>query len=261
MRACLGTLVVMLWLSNVAAAQEPESPAAPNRGVELAQQGRWEEAAAAFQASLDADPRPEPACNLGLTYERWGGHVQEAIDAYQRCAELDRDGRFRDHALERSAALRPMLATEPDSPFVSAPPPTDVAPVAPIVPVVTDGPRNERTWALFWGGVASAVVGGALFAGGAVAAGNARDDEDILYMRYPEGLIDPGDAESTLLLAEAKKSRRVALGLYLGAGTLVGLGVTLMLVDLLRSGEDDDSATLAVQPTRGGAMVSGTLSF
>ena len=271
MRGRLAVLAVAMCITSVVAAQSSEADSARRRGVELAQQQRWEEAAAAFHASLDAEPRPESACNLGLTYERWGGHVQAAIDAYQRCAELDRDGRFRDHALERSAALRPQLAQEQQSPFVADPPaPIEASdpvvqaqptPVAPMVPVVT-GPRHQRTWALFWGGVASTVVGGALLAGGAVAAGNAREDEDILYTLYPNRLIDSTDTESLQRYADANRGRKVALGLYLGGGALVGLGVTLMLVDLIRGdGEDDDAPALAVQPIRGGATVSGTFSF
>lgn len=272
MRAiCAIAWAAVAWMSSMAAAQSNEADLARQRGVEFAQEGRWEEAAAAFHASLDAEPRPESACNLGLTYERWGGHVQAAIDAYQRCAELDRDGRFRDHALERSAALRPQLLREQDSPFVEDPPPPDVTPVEvtpvhvtpvePTVPVVT-GPRHQRTWKLLWAGVISVVVGGALFAGGAVAVGNAHDDEVFLNEHFPGGVIPSTDMESVARYASTLRARKVALGLYIGGGALVGLGVTLILVDLIRGDDDDEDApVLAIEPTRGGAIVSGAISF
>ena len=108
------------------------------RGVEALRAKEFAAAAAAFQDSYARSAKAATMCNLALTYDRWGAHAAEAIEAYRKCAEDDESGRFRDHALERARQLRaerpataaPLAeapANEP-RPTLAAPSPTRAAP-------------------------------------------------------------------------------------------------------------------------------------
>ncbi|MFT5359102.1 MAG: Tfp pilus assembly protein PilF, partial [Polyangiales bacterium] len=117
-RAC-GWLVaaLLVGMPSVLCAQEVESTEAHEvlfqRAVEALRQSQYEVASRSFEESLRLQPQAKTACNLALAYDRWGGHEVEARDAYVRCAELDQDGRFRDHALARAAALRDVISRRP----------------------------------------------------------------------------------------------------------------------------------------------------
>jgi hypothetical protein len=106
------------------------------RGVEALEAGRYADAASLFRLSYSMQPRVEAQCNLGVTFERWAGHDREALEAYDRCAAEDDTGQFRQHAIERSAALRlRLVAAGPRPPAVVAPPALAAPPAAAGAPV------------------------------------------------------------------------------------------------------------------------------
>ncbi len=78
-------------------------------GVTALQQHDYPGAERDFAESYRRLPRAATQCNLALTYDRWEGHVRQAVDAYRRCAHDDTSGRFRAHAAERAEALQAML--------------------------------------------------------------------------------------------------------------------------------------------------------
>jgi Flp pilus assembly protein TadD len=113
-------VVAALWC---AAASADDAPALFKRGVEALRKSDFAAAADAFQQSYALSPKAATMCNLALTYDRWGGHVGEAVDAYAKCAEDDTSGRFVEHALARARELRVQLAAAPPSAKPEAPKP------------------------------------------------------------------------------------------------------------------------------------------
>ncbi|MAQ14647.1 MAG: hypothetical protein CMN30_07605 [Sandaracinus sp.] len=259
---------LILFVALPAAAQEEardaDAQASFDAGVSALRAERYEEATEAFQRSYEAAPRAETACNLALTFDRWAGHKEEAIDAYLRCAQDDESGRYRDFALDRASTLRsqrrPAAAEElPEDADPAPPEPApDPAPVvaepdpAP-VPVAPEGPPPRSHTLLVVGGI-TAVVGLALVIGGAVTAGNGRDRVAYLDERYPNGIItDPSD-EAVLERADELRTR--ALVLYVSGGIVAAAGLTLALIDLLSGGDDDRGAQVGLAPLPGGGLAS-----
>lgn len=251
-------LIVALVLGAAAPAlgqAASDAEAASADGVRLAGEERWAEAVSAFRTSLSLAPRPEAACNLGLALERWGEHASEAADAYSRCAALDEDGTYRDHALERADAMRSQAeadaAQAPEN--IDEPPP-----ITTTIPIVEA--RRSRSRTFLWVGLATAVVGAALTAGGAVAAGNASDADEALRARYPDGEIPATDAESVRQLDDAEQSKAIGLGLYVGGGILLAVGATLIVLDLTGA-TDSRTVRVAASPTMGGGHLSAHVTF
>jgi tetratricopeptide (TPR) repeat protein len=262
------TLLALALLAFAASASaQDDAQAAFDEGVQALRMEQYEQAAAAFQRSYDLEAKAETACNLALTYDRWEGHSEDAIDAYLQCAQDDESGRFRDHALARASALRserhPAEAEE-------LPPATDEGDAedegdegdegdgdAEPVPVVEhgDAPAPRSRTLLFVGG-ATAVVGLALVAGGAIIAGKGRDRIDQLRIDYPDGVIT--DPEGAAILDDAETLRSRALGFYVAGGIVAAAGIALAAIDLARGSSDDG---VALAPTRGGAMATLRLSF
>ena len=228
---------------------EPDAQASFETGVRELRAERFDEAVQAFQRAYDLDPRAETACNLALTFDRWEGHKEDAIDAYLRCAQDDESGRYRDHALARASTLRsqrrpaaaeelPTEVPEPPPPEVEAPEPpapeveAPVAPGSAVEPPSPAPPPPPRSRTLLIVGGITAVVGLGGVAGGAVSAakGNARVDE--LRVAYPDGIItDPADV-GTLDRAEALRSQAIVL--YVAGGVVAAAGVAMMAIDLAR---------------------------
>ncbi|MBX3250431.1 MAG: hypothetical protein KF901_24865 [Myxococcales bacterium] len=231
-------------------------------GVEALREGRHEDAARAFRRSYDAEPRAATLCNLALTYEEWGDHVEHAASTYERCAAEDDTGRFVDHARERAHALRAeqRAAGEPAPPAPVVPmhnPFADETPATTTHVVITSGPEESSPGhgLLFAGGVTAAVGGVALIVG-AVFAGRASDAAATLDARHPgDGPVTlPAGSPDAALLAEAERDRGRAIGFYVGGATIVTLGVALAIVDLLRPRAR--RVGVAVAPVEGGAFAT-----
>jgi len=260
--------VALMALATSAGAQD-DAQAAFDEGVRALRMEQYEEAAAAFQRSYDIEAKAETACNLALTYDRWEGHSEEAIDAYLQCAQDDESGRFRDHAIARAAALRsernPAAAEElpPAEGGETAEEGTEAEPIAEgpgedtaVDPAtVADAPAPRSRTLLLIGG-ATAVVGLALIAGGAVAAGKGRDRIDQLRIDYPDGVIT--DAEGAAILNDAESFRSRAIGFYVTGGIVAAAGIALAAIDLAVGASGDG---VALAPTRGGAMATLRLSL
>ncbi|MBO6937426.1 MAG: hypothetical protein JJ863_20805 [Deltaproteobacteria bacterium] len=261
MRAAL--TVLLLAVAVPAAAQDGQ--AAFDEGVQALRAERYEAAAAAFQRSYELDPKAETACNLALTYDRWEGHSEDAIDAYLQCAQDDDSGRFRDHALSRASALRSQR--QPDEPEELPPPDgggdgdTDGGEgdggTTNQVPIVEHGeapPPRSRT--LLYVGIGAAAVGLAFIVGGAVAAGNGRAGLDELEEEFPDRVITNEAGVAKLEEVEGQRTR--ALAFYVTGGIVAAAGLALAAIDLAK-GSDDTSVSVA--PTRGGAMATLRLDF
>lgn len=257
--------LALLALASPAAAQDAQ--AAFDQGVEALRAERYADAAAAFTRSYELEAKAETACNLALTYDRWEGHSEDAIDAYLQCAQDDETGRFRDHALARASALRSERhpAEAQELPPAGAEggraegggaeggePAEATDPDANRVPVVAhpEGPPPRSRTLLVVGSV-TAVVGLGLIAAGAVMAGKGRDRVEQLEADYPDRVIT--DPEGVAILNDAEALRTRALAFYVAGGVAAAAGVALAAIDLAR-GSDDTSFSLA--PTRGGAMAT-----
>ena len=84
----MGPLLILLALSWVGAQQQTDLTARFNRAVELQRQGALQEAAAEYQALLNANPDyMEALANLGGVLSRLGRY-EESVDAYDRALKL-----------------------------------------------------------------------------------------------------------------------------------------------------------------------------
>lgn len=259
-------LGLLLGMPSLLCAQEVESTEAHEllfqEAVEALRLSRYEAASTAFEESLRLRPQAKTACNLALTYDRWGGHESEARDAYVRCAELDQGGRFRDHALARASALRVVLAERPPDPpdtQVALPDPveTDPDPIqGPPAPPVLPPTRG-----LLWAGIAFTVAGVATLGSGIAPTISASADADTILREYPLRRIAPDDVVYLALNEEFKRKRRVAVGLYVAGGALTLVGTAFIIADVVRNRQSTPSALVVVTPTEGGAMAVGRFEF
>lgn len=255
------------------------------RGVTALREGRHADAERAFLASYEADPRTATLCNLAVTYDEWP-KPREAAETYERCAEADTEGRYRDHANQRARALREAIAAEeaqqaathggatsneavtstehaPEvesshvpSPFVepthgSSGSSTDAS----SLPIVehTRPVEARRGHGLAIAGSVVAALGAGLAGTGAYFAGQSRDARAELDERHPgDGpVVLPDGSEDAALLEDARRDRRVSIGTYASGAALGVLGVTLVVLDLVQP----RGPALAAAPLPGGAMV------
>ncbi len=137
----LAAAILVLACAGARGEEAPEAATlAFRRGVEALRALDYAAAATAFQESYAASPKAAAMCNLALTYDRWGGHVADAIESYRKCAEDDSSGRFRDHALERARQLRAEQPAQPQTPPATSEPHPDSAPLPAEPAVVTPTP-------------------------------------------------------------------------------------------------------------------------
>lgn len=259
-------LALLFWMPSALCAQEAESNEEHEvlfrQAVEALRLNQFEVASTAFEASLRIAPQAKTACNLALTYDRWGGHDVRARDAYVRCAELDRGGRFRDHALSRAAALREVIASRPPEPerpdpIIVVPDPVDDYQPRPAQPQVVAPP----TRGLLWAGVAFTVAGVAAVGSGAVPSVSASADSDTILLKYPNRRIAPDDDAYLRLNDDFNRKRNVALGLFVAGGAVVLVGAAFIIADVVRQGNRPPAALVGVAPTDGGAMAVGRFEF
>ncbi len=283
-RSLIIVLLATLLFASKGAAQPSDGEGVPplwGDAVRAFEEGRYEEAADAFERLAQLDPRPAVYCNLGTTYERWGGHIRQAINAFERCAATDTENRFREHALERAQALRSELPPETETPEPVDPPNSDAVdnPFSDPANNEGTGPNNggvvevhhhpqpqpqpgrapERGHGLLGVGIVVAAIGGGLAAGGAVMAGQSRDDEDWLDERYPgeDRVVIPQGSEEARRYNRAERKRNTAIGLYVGAAAFIGTGLVMAIIDLAGG----LAAPVYVAPQRAGATVGVQSQF
>jgi len=219
------------------------------------------------------EARVATMCNLALTYDRWDGHEAQALDAYRRCAEDDDEGRFQEHALERSRALRETLATSGgtqtsgDPGSTEEPPPPREAPSSSIVVVSVPAqpeplppPRQRRP--LLWTGLVVEILGLASLATAMGLHIWAEGVYDQLSEQYGDDPIPVGSAASDRI-ARGDRGVDAARALYIVGGVLVGAGVVLMLLDVALRRVASRGTRISFIPTVGpdGMALSGSVRF
>lgn len=277
LRHALVVVVVVMSVAPTALHAQADARALFRRGVAALREGRHADAERAFLASYEADPRTATLCNLAVTYDEWP-KPREAAETYERCAEADTEGRYRDHANERARALREALAAEEAEPAAndtngSTADPSEVEPVpSPFVePTNADGSNADgssaslpivehtrpvearRGHGLAIAGSVVAALGAGLAGTGAYFAGQSRDARSELDERHPgDGpVVLPDGSDDAALLEDARRDRLVAIGTYASGAALGALGVTLIVLDLVQP----RGPALAATPLPGGAMV------
>ncbi|MCU0674356.1 MAG: tetratricopeptide repeat protein [Myxococcota bacterium] len=278
LRYALAVVAVVISIAPTSLHAQADARALFRRGVTALREGRHADAERAFLASYEVDPRTATLCNLAVTYDEWP-KPREAAETYERCAEADTEGRYRDHANERARALREALAAEEAERAAndtngSNADPSEVEPVpSPFVeptegsngsnadgsngslPIVehTRPVEARRGHGLAIAGSIVAALGAGLAGTGAYFAGQSRDARAELDERHPgDGpVVLPDGSDDAALLEDARRDRRVALGTYAAGATLGALGVTLIVLDLVQP----RGPALAATPLPGGAMV------
>ena len=256
-------LVLVLCLPGAVRA-EKKDPANElfKKAVEAYRAADYPRAERLFLSSWDLAPRAATMCNLGLTYEKWGAHEPQAIDAYEKCAGADDSGKYKPTALERAALLKEKLAAAEPPPPPPAPTPAPAPPAAASAPPsasdpspspsppppTPDAPQPTRwyRWAALGTGAAALATGAAGF----YFVMRSNDAAAELDDRFPDGMVPAGGPDEAKLegaAADAQTGKR----LYLAAGILAGAAVTFLVLDL----------TLEVAPTPGGATVAFKTDF
>lgn len=222
-------LIAASSLGALPARAQDAAQAAFDEGVEHLRAERFREAARAFRASYREAPRVEAMCNLALTYDRWGDHLDPALRAYRTCARDDASGRYRGFAERRSAELERELAlaeeAEPEPGAEPAPEPEpEVAPAPP--------PPAPDHAALFVGlgagGAGLATLGVAI--GLALSSGAIADD--LARQLGPSPTVVRGSPEHARL-EDARAQAGAATALYVAAGVLLAASAALVVVDLV----------------------------
>lgn len=262
------------------------------RGVEALQAGEYPEAASLFRLSYDMERRAATQCNLALTYERWGGHDLEALEAYRRCAEDDTDGRYRPRALERAQEIRRRLDASGGAGAGGS-----VAAGGGGRP--PEGPAGEGgegaagegaggggsageaggggsggqgrgqgrgrrpvviSHPLLWAGVAVAVLAAGSFGTAIGLHVWAQGIYDDLSERHPPGnrYVEPGseDADAVDLGGTLVGA---ALGLYITGGVLAAAATVLIAIDLTQADSGVEASFVSAMPLPGGLMVGATI--
>ncbi len=270
MRFAVSIACALFSMASNASAQEDSSAEDPGRalfqrGVELLRAGAPRDAAEAFRQSYAAVPRAAAICNLALAYEQSGENA-EALSAYERCAEHPEGERFREHALERAAALRAMTDTdadpipdavdanetvadgEPATDPVVAPTPAETAETA----QTTDEPRpfspqvDDHT--LLYVGITTAFIGTSAVVTALVLALHVQSDEEMLRETYPTGEIPTtigGVHNRDIDVLESARDRGTASDVLYVGGAIAGIGgLACIAIDLATSSSESPYAAV-----------------
>lgn len=275
-------LSIGLLLASPASAQQTRDQQARvqfDYGVNEMNAGRPETAVDYFQRSYNLSPRASSACNMALALER----LHRACDArswYERCAQIDNEGRFRDHANQQARVMAGQCGSgQASNPFVSGPQTNGtVTPGASgNVQVVESGqpgyqtyqgPGPDHVWLV--PSIAGLVLGVAALVGAIVTADLS--NQRFMEIETPEGSSDrpagltPGSNDA-MLYQDARTFRDASIGLSVAAGLLGGVGLVFLIVDLSQPGVFGPSARrdgprLAFSPRfEGGGEAQLSLSF
>ncbi len=249
--AALAASLAGLFIASPAFAQDAEAQAdaAFARGVDHLRAERFDEAASEFETSNGLVQRAATSCNLGLAYEHAEGREAQALAAYRLCSRLDDEGRFREHAEERAAALEAELAadsqiqrpTEPSN-GESGETPSGETDSGTIHILETSTPPPARSRGLLYAGIAVAVIGAAALGGGAALATSAQGDVDQLNMTYTgsEPVVIPAGSPEADTLSSARGKSTAALALYVGGGVALTAGAAMIILDLVQGDGNDD---------------------
>lgn len=118
-------------------------------------------------------------------------------------------------------------------------------------------PSGGGVGALGWTGVALTVAGAGLTIGG--FATNSAIKNDI--KSYETAAADGDRSTYESLKADIPKKQSLGRILYIAGGSAVAVGATLLLIDLMSSGEEAPATTAVFSPTPGGFTVGGLVRF
>lgn len=281
--------IAILVRAAPARADDPEARELFREGVAALRENDFARAERAFRMSWEREPLPAAMCNLALTYDRWGGHVQQAIEAYDRCAADDTSGRFASHARSRASELRAMPIEPqrpPDTttrpPDTTTPPPSNEPP--PLVLVPSDAPAPggaattswspaparedaSRSHALLYVGIGGAVVSVGAVIVGLVFMQEAHGVDDDLARDYPDGRIparlpDGRANPDVAYLDDGKDAAAVGTAMYVVGAALGAVSVALIAIDLsIGSASSESAARVSLAPSRDGATITTSMRF
>ena len=231
----------------------------PNKARTLAEKGRaahdagdYNAAVAAFKEAYVLAPSPGLLFNIAQAY-RLGGNCDEAAWMYRRLLDTNPIGSHRSLAENHLASVERCGSGGLRVTATPATPDEVKLPEAPTT-LTTDLPADGRSRTYKRFGIYTAVGGGALLAGAAVFALDARDASNTVAETYKRGgkWADVKDDD-----ARGRRSSTIATGLGIGGGLAVATGAVLFAV-----GRHYEKAQhVAVTPTGRGAQVSLSWGF
>ncbi len=231
----------------------------PNKARQLADRGRaahdhgdYSAAIAAFKEAYVLAPSPGLLFNIAQAH-RLAGHCDEAAWMYRRFLDTNPIGEHRQLA---EAQLAVVEKCGSGGLRVSTPTPRRDNAEVPDPPLEL-ADTSRRAWrgrAYKRVGIGTAIGGGALLAGAAIFAIDARDAADTVEKAYKRGgkWADIADAD-----ARGQRSSTMAAVLAIGGGLAVASGAVLYAV----GHHYEKTQHVAVTPTGGGAQVSLSWSF
>jgi len=284
MKGAIASLILLVacGVSTGALAQDRDAARADFRaGTTSLERGEYDSAEELFRRSLSTYPTAAAQCNLALTYDRWGDHGPQALEAYEACADLDESGQYREHALDRAEELRaerdaalgvtatPVPIGAPDSSVGGIPVTTTTGgethdPDGPAYYTQAPPPPPRQSRALLALGIIGMAAGAAAIVVAALLATSAQDEADALpfyglEMRDGVYLVPEGSAAADTLSSAQTKSD-AATAMYVVGGVLGALGLTFLIVHFATS-DDGGEAAVALTPVEGGAGITARLAL
>lgn len=231
-------------------------------GKRLYDEGAYEAAVAAWQASYDLSGNPALLFNLASAQERLG-RLDAAIDSLNRYrafapAEEGESLERRLRSLERRAALAQEEAPTPTTP-ATLPTTPATAPSRTQAAVEPVPARRGASGLTVAGGVLTGLGGGGLIAGGILQGLTQarRDDALASCTTAGDGVTCLSAASPLVDEAQATATGRTAA--FVSGGALLASGAALLIVDAVT--DRPTRVGVAALPTAGGAVASLTVAF
>lgn len=262
-RTCFALIAAFATATpSVVLAAEPSKASSSTEAREARQQaeqafveGRYDDAAEAFQRAHDTSPHPSDLFNLGRVREEQGD-LEAALAHYEAFAEQPRlTLEQRDAAAERIEVLRKIVRPPPTEPAPgsTAPPPSrsdaDDAPRSPARPLLISGAVLTGVGALM------AVGGGVGF--GLVARRNTEQLDHLSMGQNPSRLTL---SETEELHAQGRNAEALQIT-FLAAGSAVALLGVGLAVAGIRARKRDQRASITPSVGPGFAGVSSRWNF
>jgi hypothetical protein len=195
--------------------------------------------------------------NIAQSY-RLAGNCDESAWMYRRFLDTNPVGEHRALAEQHLAAVEKcgkggLRVTAPDDKQLAQPMP-EQPPEYELASVISDQPSSSRATKFKKAGIGTAIGGGALLAGAAYFAFDARDAAYTVSATYKRGgkWDDVKDVD-----ARGKRSATIATALGIGGGLAVVSGAVLFAVGR----HYEQAQHVAVTPTARGAQVSLSWAF
>jgi tetratricopeptide (TPR) repeat protein len=218
----------MLLGTARAVADAGEADAHYRRGAELYAEGKYRDAAAAFQSAYAADPLAKYVYNQAQA-ERMAGDCESAVVTYQRFLGLEPIDEQRRQAEDNIAACKAMLVEEPQpvAPLVEPPPPRAANPPPPVQPRTVPRPvpaeEEPSPFSDPWGGALLGVGIAALGVGGGLLGWSFSLEDDAADAATQSGRTYEQHADALDLASTARTTGIILMaagGAFLGGAAL-----------------------------------------